>query len=279
MTILDTISRLFSIYIRIAPDLIRYTNFNNKEFIYSNQIGSFLTILDTISRLSSIYINCTRFNITIYYSILSTNFIFDHFVITYECKLIHKEFIYCNQIGSFLTILDTISRLSSIYIHIAPDLIRYTLITIYYPSCQQISVCYNLRVQAYSQRIYIQQSNWVIFDHFGHYFRLSSIYIHIAPDLIRYTLILYIIHIILSIKFQFVINYECKLIHKEFIYSNQIGSFLTILDTISRLSSIYIHIAPDLIRYTLITIYYPSCQQISVCYNLQVQAYSQRIYI
>ena len=110
----------------------------------------------------------------------------------------------------------TIFRLSSIYIHIAPDLIRYTLITIYYPSCQQISVCYNLRVQAYSQRIYIQQSNWVIFDHFG---------------------------------------------------------------TIFRLSSIYIHIAPDLIRYTLITIYYPSCQQISVCYNLRVQAYSQRIYL
>ena len=42
----------------------------------------------------------------------------------------------------------TIFRLSSIYIHIAPDLIRYTLITIYYPSCQQISVCYNLRVQS-----------------------------------------------------------------------------------------------------------------------------------
>ena len=34
----------------------------------------------------------------------------------------------------------------------------------------------------------MQQSNWVIFDHFGTIFRLSSIYIHIAPDLIRYTL-------------------------------------------------------------------------------------------
>ena len=66
--------------------------------------------------------------------------------------------------------MDTISRLSSIYIRIAPNSIRYTLTTIYYPSCQQISVCYNLRVQCYSQRIYIQQSNWFIFDHFGHYF-------------------------------------------------------------------------------------------------------------
>ena len=71
-----------------------------------------------------------------------------------------------------MTILDTISRLSSIYIHIGPDLIRYTLTTIYYPSCQQISGCYHIRLQSYSQRIYIQQSNWVIFDHFGHYFQI-----------------------------------------------------------------------------------------------------------
>ena len=72
-----------------------------------------------------------------------------------------------------ITILDTISRLSSIYIHIAPDLIRHTLTTIYYPSCQQISGCYHIRVQSYSQSIYIQQSNWVIFDHFGHYFLIN----------------------------------------------------------------------------------------------------------
>ena len=230
------------------------------------------------------------------------------------------------------------SRLSSIYIHIAPDLIRYTLTTIYYPFCQQISVFYISRVQAYSQRIYIQQSNWVIFDHFGHYIqiifnlysyctRFNSVHInyyifsifstnfsllyltsaslftknlfiaiklgHFWPfghyfqihlNLYSYCtkfnsihINYYIIHLLN--KFQFVISYECKLIHKEFIYSNQIGSFLTILDTISRLSSIYIHIAPDLIRYTLTTIYSPSSQQISVCYILRVQAYSQRIYL
>ena len=165
----------------------------------------------------NLYSYYTKFNsIHINFNILSILFNKFQFVITYECKLIHKEFIYSNQIGSFLTILDTISRLFSIYIHITPDLIRYTLTTIYYTSCQKISVCYNLRVQSYSQRIYIQQSNWVIFDHF---------------------------------------------------------------DTISRLFSIYIHIAPDLIRYTLITIYYRSCQKVSVCYNLRVQSYSQRIYI
>ena len=80
-------------------------------------------------------------------------------------------------------------------------------------------------------------------------------------------------------KFQFVITYECKIIYKEFIYSNQIGSFLTILDTISTLTAIYIHIGPGLIRYTLTTINYPSCQQISVSYNIRVQNYLQRIYL
>ena len=71
-----------------------------------------------------------------------------------------------------MTILDTISKLSSIYIHIATNSIIYTLTTIHYPSAQQISGCYNLRVQCYSQRIYIQLSNWFIFDHFGHYFQI-----------------------------------------------------------------------------------------------------------
>ena len=115
-----------------------------------------------------------------------------------------------------MTILDTISRLSSISIHIAPNSIQYSLTTIYYPSCQHISGCYNLPVQSYSQRIYIKQSNWVIFDHFGHYFQIIF-------NLYSY-----------CTKFNW---------------------------------------------YTLTTIYYPSCQHISGCYNLPVQSYSQRIYI
>ena len=172
--------------------------------------------------------------------------------------------------------MDTISRLSSIYIHIAPNSIRYTLTTIYYPSCWQISTCYISRVQSYSQRIYIQQSNWFIFNHFGHYFQLFQ-FIFILHQIQLYTLTT--IHYPSCQQISVVITYECNVIHKEFIYSYQIGSFLTILDTISRLSSIYIHIAPNSIRYTLTTIYYPSCWQISVCYHLRVQCYSQRIYI
>ena len=123
-----------------------------------------------------------------------------------------------------MTILDTISRLSSIYIHIAPDLIRYTLTTIYYPSCQQISVCYILRVQAYSQRIYIQQSNWVIFDHFGHYFqiifnlysyctRFNSIHIN------------YYILSILSTNFSFLYLTSASLFTKNLYTAIKLGHF------------------------------------------------------
>ena len=206
---------------------------------------------------------------------MSTNF---SLLFTNECKVINKEFIYSNQIGSFLTILDTISRLTSIYIHIGLNLIRYTLTTIYYPSCQQISGCYHIRVQSYSQRIYIQQSNWVIFDHFGHYFQII-LYLYSYCTRFNSTHINYYILSIMSTNFSLLFTNECKVINKEFIYSNQIGSFLTILDTISRLTSIYIHIGLNLIRYTLTTIYYPSCQQISGCYHIRVQSYSQRIYI
>ena len=234
---MDTISTLTSIYIHIALNLIRYT-------------------LTTIY-----YPSCQQ--ISVCYN--------------YECKIIYKEFIYSNQIGSFLTILDTISTLTSIYIHIALNLIRYTLTTIYYPSCQQISVCYNLRVQSYSQRIYIQQSNWVIFDHFGTIFRLSSIYIHIAPSSILYTLttIYYPSCQQISVCYNLRVQSYSQRIYIQ--QSNWV--ILTILDTIFRLSSIYIHIAPNSILYTLTTIYYPSCQQISVCYNIRVQNYLQRIYL
>ena len=120
--------------------------------------------------------------------------------------------------------LDTISRLSSIYIHIGPDLIRYTLTTINYPSCQQISVSYNMRVQNYLQRIYLQQSNWVIFDHFGHYFqiifnlysywtRFNSIYIN------------YNILFILSTNFRLLSHTRAKLFTKNLYAAIKLGHY------------------------------------------------------
>ena len=126
----------------------------------------------------------------------------------------------------FLTLLDSISRLTLICINVGPNSIRYTLTTIYYPSCQQISGCYNVRV--------CQQ--------------ISGCYIHLVN------------------KYEF----KCKVIHIQIPKSNQIRSFLTLLDSISRLTLICFDIGPNSIRYTLTTIYYPSCQQISRCYKVQV---------
>ena len=120
----------------------------------------------------NLYSYCTKFNsIHINYnifSILSTNF-----RLLYSPVQSYSQRIYIKQSNCvILTILDTISRLSSIYIHIAQNSIQYTLTTIYSPSCQQILSCCNSRVQSYSQRIYIQQSNWFIFNHFGQYFQI-----------------------------------------------------------------------------------------------------------
>ena len=123
-----------------------------------------------------------------------------------------------------ITILDTISRLSSIYIHIAPDLIRHTLTTIYYPSCQQISGCYHIRVQSYSQSIYIQQSNWVIFDHFGHYFlinfNLYSYWTKFNSIHINYNILF-----ILSTNFRLLSHTSAKLFTKNLYTAIKLGHF------------------------------------------------------
>ena len=128
-------------------------------------------------------------------------------VIMHECKVIHIRIPRSNQICSFLKLLDSISWLTSRYIHDEQNSIRYTSTTIYYPTLN---------------------------------------------------------------KFRIVIMYECQVIRIQIPKSNQICSFLTILDSISWLTLICINVGPNSIRYTLTTIYYPSCQQISGCYNVRV---------
>ena len=128
-------------------------------------------------------------------------FIFDHF--GYYFQIIFNLYSYCTKFNS---------------IHI-----NYNILSILLTN---FSLLY-LRVQSYSQRIYIQQSNWFIFNHFGHYFPIIF-------NLYSYCTKFNSIHInynilsILSTNFNYVITHECNVIHKEFIYSNQIGSFLTI---------------------------------------------------
>ena len=129
----------FGHYFPIIFNLYSYcTKFNSIHINYNNYSSCWQISACYISRVQSysqrIYIQQSNW------------FIFDHF-------------------GHYFQII-------SIYIHIAPNSIIYTLTTIHYPSAQQISGCYNLRVQCYSQRIYIQLSNWFIFDHFGHYFQI-----------------------------------------------------------------------------------------------------------
>ena len=128
-------------------------------------------------------------------------------VITHECQVIRIQIPVSNQICSFLTILDSISWLISLFIHDG-----------------QIQYC------THQLQYIIQLVN----------------------------------------KFQIVITHECKVIHKQIPKSNQICSFLKLLDSISWLISLFIHDGPNSILYPSTTIYYPTCQQISDCDNARV---------
>ena len=174
----------------------------------------------------NLYSYCTKFNsIHINYNILSillTNF---NLLYLTSAKLFTKNLYTAIKLVHFYihTILDTISECKVIhkdYLHfghylyclqfIVPNSIRYTLTTIYYPSYQPISICYNSRVQCYSQRIYIEQSNWFIFDHFGHYFRIIfNLYSYCTK--FNSILINYKILSILSTNFRLLYKFNIKL--------------------------------------------------------------------
>ena len=94
-------------------------------------------------------------------------------VITHVCKVIHIRIPKSNQICSFLTILDSISWLISLFIHDGPNSILSTSTTIYYPTCQQISDCYNAWVPSYSHTNSGKQSNLFIFETFGQHFLIN----------------------------------------------------------------------------------------------------------
>ena len=79
-------------------------------------------------------------------------------------------------------------------------------------------------MQAYSQRIYIQQSNWVIFDHFGHYFQINfNLYsywtkfnsIHINYNILS----------ILSTNFRLLSHTSAKLFTKNLYTAIKLGHF------------------------------------------------------
>ena len=107
-------------------------------------------------------------------------------VITHKCKVIHIQIPKSNQIRSFLTILDSISRLTLI--------------------------CFD---------------DWTKFNT-----------IHINYNILS----------ILSTNLHVVIRFKCKVIHIPIPKSNEIRSFLTLLDSICRLTLICIDDAPNSIR-------------------------------
>ena len=83
--------------------------------------------------------------------------------------------------------LDSISRLTSLFIHDEQNSIRYTLTTIYYPTCQQISTCDNVRVQSYSHANSEKQSNLFILDILDSISRLTSLCINNEQNSMRYS--------------------------------------------------------------------------------------------
>ena len=148
-----------------------------------------------------------------------------------ECKVLHKQPPIRTQILSFLTIFDSISRLTSIRLEFEPNFICDPSTTLLYLPCVQISTGYNERVQSYSQTTSDKDSNFVIFDHFDSISRLIQFIF--MMDQITYVIHQQHYYIYLVYNFQLAIMNECKVIHKQPPIRTQIRSFLTIFDSIS----------------------------------------------
>ena len=80
-----------------------------------------------------------------------------------EYKVIRKQ---TSDKEIYSVILESISRLTSICFHAAPNYLCDPSTTLLYLSCVQILTYYNERVQSYSQTTSDKDSNSVIFDHF-----------------------------------------------------------------------------------------------------------------
>ena len=100
-------------------------------------------------------------------------------------------------------------------------------------------------MQSYSQTTSDKDSNLVIFDHFDSISRLIQFIF--MMDQITYVIHQQHYYIYLVYNFQLTIMNECKVLHKQPPIRTQIRSFLTIFDSISRLTSIYFHDGPNYI--------------------------------
>ena len=127
-----------------------------------------------------------------------------------ECKIIRKQ-TSDNDLKS--VILESISRLTSIYFHDGSNYICDPSTTLLYLPCVQISTYYNERMRSSSQTTSDKDSNFVIFDHFDSNSRLIQFIF--MMDQITYVIHQLHYYIYLVYKFQLTIINECKVIHKQ----------------------------------------------------------------
>ena len=97
-------------------------------------------------------------------------------------------------------------------------------------------------MQSYSQTTSDKDSNLVIFDHFDSISRLIQFIF--MMDQITYVIHQLHYNIYLVYIFQLTIMNECKVLHKQPPIRTQILSFLTIFDSIYRLTSIRLEFEP-----------------------------------
>ena len=189
-----------------------------------------------------------------------------------ECKVIHKQPPIRTQIRSFLTIFDSISRLTSIYFHDGSNYICDPSTTLLYLSCVQILTYYNERVQSDSQTTSDKDSNSVVLTIFDR-IQIDSIYFHDGSNYIcdPSTTLLYLPCVQISTYYN-----ERMRSSSQTTSDKDSNSFIfDHFDSNSRLIQFYFHDGSNYICDPSTTLLYLPCVQISTYYNERVQSYSQ----
>ena len=125
-------------------------------------------------------------------------------------------------------------------------------------------------MQSSSQTTSDKDSNFVIFDHFDSNSRLIQLIF--MMDQITYVIHLLHYNIYLVYKFQPAIMNEYKIIRKQ---TSDKEIYSVILESISRLTSIYFHDGSNYICDPSTTLLYLPCVQISTYYNERMRSSSQ----
>ena len=159
----------YNIYLvyKFEPTIMNECKVIHKQ-TYDKELNS--VIFDSISGFTSIYfmmdqityvIHLLHYNIYLVYKFQPA--------IMNEYKIIRKQ---TSDKEIYSVILESISRLTSIYFHDGSNYICDPSTTLLYLPCVQISTYYNERMRSSSQTTSDKDSNFVIFDHFDSNSRL-----------------------------------------------------------------------------------------------------------